>query len=115
MKHLILLKLQNMMDINVDLLQWFINVLIKKLQVVPLCLQINLLLKMKICQTKELAEEFYKPIIIKSKKGKAHSTFIDNILGADLADMQSISKFNKKIRFYYVLLTFSVNTYGLFL
>ena len=29
-KHLIFLKVQNMMDINVDLLKWFINVLIKK-------------------------------------------------------------------------------------
>ena len=28
-KHLILLKIQNMMGINVDLLQWFINFLIK--------------------------------------------------------------------------------------
>ena len=29
-KHLTLLKIQNMMDINVDSLQWFINFLIKK-------------------------------------------------------------------------------------
>ena len=29
-KHFILLKIQNMMDINVDLLQWFIIFLIKK-------------------------------------------------------------------------------------
>ena len=29
-KHLILLKIHNMMDINVDLLQWFITFLIKK-------------------------------------------------------------------------------------
>ena len=31
MKHLILLKIQNMTDINVDLLQWFTNFLIKRL------------------------------------------------------------------------------------
>ena len=43
-KHLILLKIYSMMDINVDLLQWFINFLIKKLQVVLICLQINVLL-----------------------------------------------------------------------
>ena len=30
-KHLILLKIQNMMDINVSLLQWFINFLIDNL------------------------------------------------------------------------------------
>ena len=32
-------KIRNMMDINVDLLQWFINVLTNR----PICLQINLL------------------------------------------------------------------------
>ena len=32
-KHLILLKILNMTDINVDLLQWFINVLVKRLLV----------------------------------------------------------------------------------
>ena len=29
-KHLILLKIQNLVDFNVNLVQWFINVLIKK-------------------------------------------------------------------------------------
>ena len=41
------------------------------------------------------AEELGKLIIRKFKKGKVHSTFIDNTWGADLADMQLISKFNK--------------------
>ena len=44
---------------------------------------------------KKLAEELPKSIIKKSNKRKVHSRFIDNILGADLADMQSKSKFNK--------------------
>ena len=44
---------------------------------------------------KKLAEELPKSIIRKSNKRKVHSRFIDNILGADLADMQSKSKFNK--------------------
>ena len=35
-KHLILQKVYNMMDINVDLVQWFINVLIKSLLMVLL-------------------------------------------------------------------------------
>ena len=35
--------------------------------------------KNKIMQNKELAEELHKPIIRKFKKGKAHSSFIDNI------------------------------------
>ena len=48
---------------------------------------------------KELAEELHKPIIRKSEKRKVHSPLIDNIWGADLADMQLISKFNKGFRF----------------
>ena len=48
---------------------------------------------------KDLAEELHKPIIKKIEKKKVHSPFIDNILGADLADMQLISTFNKSIRF----------------
>ena len=41
----------------------------------------------------------HKPIIIKFEKRKVYSSFKDSILGADLADMQLISKFNKGIRF----------------
>ena len=40
---------------------------------------------------KELAEELHKPFVRKFKERKVHSSFIDNIWGADLADMQ----FNK--------------------
>ena len=36
---------------------------------------------------KDLTEELRKPIIRKFKKKKVHSPFIDNIWGADLADM----------------------------
>ena len=50
-------------------------------------------------QNEQLAEELHKPIIKKFKKGKVHSVFKDNIWGADLADMQLISKFNKGFRF----------------
>ena len=48
---------------------------------------------------KELAAELHKPIIRKFNKRKVHSSFIDNIRGADLTDMQLITKFNKGIRF----------------
>ena len=48
---------------------------------------------------KELAEELRKPIIRKFKKRKVQSSFIDNIWGAGLADMQLISKFNEGFRF----------------
>ena len=48
---------------------------------------------------KEFAEELHKPNIKKINKRKVQSPFIDNIWGADLADMQLISKFNKGICF----------------
>ena len=51
-------------------------------------------------QNEQLAEEFHKPIIRKFKKRKVCSTFKDNIWGADLADMQLISKFNKRFRIF---------------
>ena len=50
-------------------------------------------------ENKELAEELHKPIIRKFKKRKVHSSFVDNTWGADLADMQLISKFNKRFLF----------------
>ena len=47
----------------------------------------------------QLAKELHKPIIRKFKKRKVYSGFKDNIWGADLADMQLISKFNKGFKF----------------
>ena len=47
----------------------------------------------------QLTEELHKPMIKKFKKRKVKSPFIDNIQGADLADMQLISTFNKGILF----------------
>ena len=61
------------------------------------------------------AEELDKPIIRKFKKRKIQPSYVDNIWVAGLTDMQLISKFKKGIRFYYVLLMFSVNTHRLFL
>ena len=49
----------------------------------------------KIKQNLQLSEELHKPIIRKFKKRKVYSGFRNNIWGADLADMQLISKFNK--------------------
>ena len=37
----------------------------------------------------------------KLEKQKVHSSFIDNILGANLANMQIISRFNEEIRFLF--------------
>ena len=50
-------------------------------------------------QNEQLAEELHKPILIKFKKIKVYSAFKDNIWAPDLADMQSISKFNKLFKF----------------
>ena len=50
-------------------------------------------------QNEQLAEELHKPIIRKFKKRKGYSAFKDNIWGADLLDMQLLSKYNKGIRF----------------
>ena len=44
----------------------------------------------------KLAEKLHKPIVKKFKKRKVHSTFIDNIWGADLADMRLKSKLIKE-------------------
>ena len=55
--------------------------------------------KNEIMQNKELAEELPRPIIRKCAKRKANSSFIDNISGANLADMQLLSNFNKGTRF----------------
>ena len=40
-----------------------------------------------------------QPVILKFNIRKIHSPVIDNIWGADLADMQLINKFNKGFRF----------------
>ena len=46
-----------------------------------------------------LADELHKPIIRKFNKGKVYSQFKDNIWGVDLADMQSLSRKNKGIKY----------------
>ena len=60
----------------------------------------------------ELAEELQKTIIRIFENRKIYSSLVYPIY--DLANMQLISKFNQGIRFYYVLLIFSINTHGLF-
>ena len=48
---------------------------------------------------KILAEELHKPAIKKFNKRKVYSQFRENIWGVDLADMQSLSKKNKGIKY----------------
>ena len=47
----------------------------------------------------KLPDKLHKPIIRKFKKRKLYSSFRDNIWSVDLADMQLISKLNKRFRF----------------
>ena len=49
---------------------------------------------------KELAEEFYKPIIRKLNKRKVRSSLIDSFWRTDPADKELISKFNQRICFF---------------
>ena len=48
-------------------------------------------------QNKQLAEDLHEGIVKKFKRRKIYSSFKENIWGADSADMQLISKFNKEI------------------
>ena len=79
-----LLKIQNMTDTNVNLFQWFINFLKKKTS--------DSGIKNENISDQQLAEELHYKL-------KVQWPFIDNIWGADLADMQLISKFNKGFSF----------------
>ena len=47
----------------------------------------------------QLANELHRQIIRKFKRWKIYSSFRDNIWGVDLADMQSLSKCNKGIKY----------------
>ena len=76
-----------MIDINADLLQWFIIFL-------------GVTVKNENIPNKELDEKLHKRIIRKCTKRKVHSLFIGNIWGADLADMQLTSKSNKEFFFF---------------
>ena len=58
------------------------------------------MVKNRIISNKELAEELNKSIIRKFENRKVHSPCIDNILGADLADILFISEFSKKYSFF---------------
>ena len=73
------------------------------------------LVKNTIKENQQLANEIHKPIIRKFKKRKVYSSYKDNIWGYDLADMELIAKYNKKISIYCVFSIFLANMLGLFL
>ena len=109
--HLKLLRIQDMMDIDVGSPQQSANFFIKN----SFCFHVQRHyaararyensasgsgIKNKNISIQVLAEELRKPIIRKFKKRKVHSPFIDNFWGTDLPDMQLISKFNREIHFF---------------
>ena len=63
----------------------------------------------------QLAVNLHTPIIRNLKKRTVYLGFKDNIWGADLGDLQLISKLIKDLDFFYVLLIFLVNMLGLLL
>ena len=79
------------MDIKKVLLQLVINFFIKK--------SLGSGIKNENMSDQKLTEELHKQIISLLKKRKVHSSIIDSIWGADLAEMQLINKVNKEIRF----------------
>ena len=72
-------------------------------------------IKNEINENQQLVNELHNPIIRKFKKRKMYSSFKDNILGADLADMQLISKYNKRVRYLLCAIDLSANMLLLFL
>ena len=87
-----------MSDINVNLLQWFINFLINKTS--------GGTAKNEIMSNKKLAENLYKLIIRNLEKKNIQSYFLDNIWGADWgADIDFCKRLRPKLvwrRFYYI-------------
>ena len=68
-----------MMNIKVNLFQWFINFFEKNSS--------GGTIKNENISSKQLAEELHKPIIRKLDERIVYSSFIDNVLGGNLSDV----------------------------
>ena len=79
------------MDINEDLLECFTNVLIKS---VVTCTGTNIN-----SYSDSVNQQLHNPTITKFEKHQVYYFFKYNIWGANLADMQLISKYNRGIQF----------------
>ena len=62
-----------------------------------------------------LPNELHKQILRKFKKRKVYSSSKDNIWGVDLGDMQSLSKYNKGIKYLFCAIDLFSKMRGLFL
>ena len=71
--------------------------------------------KSNVMLNQQLAEELQKPITRKCEKRKVHSSFIENICGANLGDMLLKINLIKDFDFNYALLIFIANINRLFL
>ena len=61
-----------------------------------------------------LADELHKLVIKKFNKRKVYSQFKDSIWGVDLADMQSLSRKYKGIKYVLCVIDYLVSTHLLF-
>ena len=85
-------------------MQWFINVLIKKSSYGAVSRP----------NKSAFESEIIPNQLLENSKNEKIRIFKYNIWGADLADLQLISKCNYTFCFYYVLLIFIVNMHWLF-
>ena len=81
-----------------EYLLWFINFFDKKSTFLTDKSVSGSGINTEVKHNEQLAKELHKPIIRNFKKRTVYSGFKDNIWGADLADVQLISKFNKGFR-----------------
>ena len=54
----------------------------------------------------QLAKELHKPVIKKFKRRKVYARFEDNMLEADLAEMQLLSSKNKNVKYLLCVIDF---------
>ena len=80
-----------MMDIKEDLIIWFMNFLIKNSQAVVVIQTLSII--------NNQLKNYINQLLGNVKQGTVYSRFKDSIRGADLADMQLISKLNKGFKF----------------
>ena len=90
-----------MMVIKEDLIMWFINFLIKNSQAVVVIQTLSI--------TNNQLKNYINQLLGNVKQRAVYSRFKDNIRGADLADMQLISKLNKGFKFLLRVINFFSN------
>ena len=106
-----LLKIRNMTNINMNLHQWSVNLLIKNPLVVVSKLKMFLIKNQQKSYTKQLSKKSIKENYIQ---------ILLTILGSRFSRFNKTQQLDlinliKDLEFYYVLLIFIANIYGLFL